>query len=207
MRKRYGAGAPRAVTAALAAVALGLALTACGGDFGDDGDAPDARNPGAVSTATGAGAQDGQSPEPQGDGPDASERTAEALATVEGSDGFAFTITGAERDEGGFLTVSGTVTNTSDRRLPPPIQWNGQERQVKRTGRSFAGMTLVDKTEKKRYYVLRDTEGYPLTTTGLGVFGAGQSADFFAQFPAPPPETASVELQIPLMPARTIELG
>ena len=67
-----------------------------------------------------------------------------------------------------------------------PLQWNGQEYQVKRTGRSLGGITLIDKAEKKRYYVLRDTDGFPLTTTGITRHQGGREKCFFAQFPAPP---------------------
>ncbi|MER6913658.1 hypothetical protein ABT354_18470 [Streptomyces sp. NPDC000594] len=202
MRKLYGAGTARAVTAALAAAVLGLALTACGGD--DDGSDKKNTGSGAVSSATPAGERQ---PQQKDDGEGAPEQPVDALATVKGSNGFEFTVTRAERDDGGFLTLTGTVRNTSGKSQAPPVQWNGQETQVKRTGRSFAGMTLVDKTDKKRYYVLRDTDGFPLTTTGLTAFADGQSVDFFAQFPAPPKETGSVDLQIPLMPTATIELS
>ncbi|GLF94384.1 hypothetical protein [Streptomyces yaizuensis] len=202
MRMRYGASTPRAATAALAAVVLGLALTACGGDD----DPSDRKNAGSAATPTGRADQPEQPQEPQ-DGGNETQQSAEALAVVKGSSGFEFTVSSAERDSGGFLTLSGTVRNISDKRKPPPLQWSGQETQVKRTGPSLGGMTLVDKTDKKRYYVLRDTDGYPLTTTGLGSLDAGESVDFFAQFPAPPQETGSVDLQIPLMPSTTIELG
>jgi hypothetical protein len=68
-------------------------------------------------------------------------------------------------------------------------------------------MTLVDKAEKKRYYVLRDTDGFPLTTTGISLVKAGESVAFFAQFPAPPDSTSQVDIQVPLMPTATIEIS
>ncbi|MGW6458568.1 hypothetical protein ACWF94_22085 [Streptomyces sp. NPDC055078] len=201
MSIRHGAKTRRAVTAVLAAAALSLSLTACG-DGGDDGS--DRKNPGSVSSDKGAPEGTGQPTD--GGGPTVPD-SGKTLATIKGSNGFEFTVHSAVRDDGGFLTVSGAVRNTSAKRQIPPIQWNGQENEVKRTGRSFAGMTLVDKTGKKRYYVLRDTEGYPLTTTGMTAFDAGQGIDFFAQFPSPPDGTDSVELQIPLMPTATIEIS
>ncbi|MEO3976023.1 hypothetical protein [Streptomyces sp. CAU 1734] len=203
MSTRQGAKTRRAVTAVLVAAALSLSLTACGDD-GDGG--ADKKNVGSTAVPPGtSGGSDRPADDP--DGGIEAPADVKTLGTVKGSNGFEFTITGAARDEGGFLTISGTVANTSGKSQVPPIQWNGQESQVKRTGRSFAGMTLVDKKDKKRYYVLRDTDGYPLTTTGLTPFGAGESVDFFAQFPAPPEATTSVEVQIPLMPSTTIEIS
>ncbi|MEU5398605.1 hypothetical protein ABZ348_04815 [Streptomyces sp. NPDC005963] len=199
MSIRHRAKHRRAAGAVLAA-ALSLSLTACGG--GDDGS--DKKN--AKSSSSTAGAPEQPQQPDQGDGGDTPE-SAKVLATINGSNGFQFTINSAVRDQGGFLTVSGVLKNTSGKGLTTPVQWNGTENEVTRTGPSLAGMTLVDKKAKKRYYVLRDTDGYPLTTTGLSMFTAGQSVDFFAQFPAPPGETETAEIQIPLMPTATIELS
>lgn len=45
----------------------------------------------------------------------------------------------------------------------------------------------MDSKGKKRYYVLRDTDGRPLTTTNFPALKAGESLPVFMQFPAPPP--------------------
>ncbi|MCK8679908.1 hypothetical protein [Streptomyces lichenis] len=126
---------------------------------------------------------------------------------MDGANGFQFVIHSAQRDAGGFLTVTATVRNTTSKPLIGGPVWSGQEVGVQKTGPSFAGITLVDKTEKKRYYVLRDTEGYPLTTTGVTSVQPGQSISVFAQFPAPPASTTQVDIQIPQMPPATIELS
>ncbi|WP_406731104.1 hypothetical protein [Streptomyces sp. NBC_01794] len=197
MSIRHGAMTRRAAAAALAAVALTVSLTACGGDEkGSDG------AEGGKSTSAPPGKEETK-PSDGNTVPD----TTKTLATINGSNGFQIVIHSAARDDGGFLTVSGVVKNTSSKRQFPPLQWNGEENQVKRTGPSFAGMTLVDKVGKKRYYVLRDTDGFPLTTTGLSGVDAGRSVDFFAQFPSPPNETDKVDLQLPLMPSATIEIS
>ncbi|MFI1013879.1 hypothetical protein [Streptomyces sp. NPDC020965] len=199
MRIGHGAKTRGTVTAVLVAAALSLTLTACGDGGGGDGDK---KNADTASTSTGSPEQPAQPKDGE-----STPASGEPLATIEGSNGFQITISGATRDSGGFLTVSGVLKNTTGKRLLPPIQWNGQETQVKRTGPSLGGMTLVDKAGKKRYYVLRDTDGFPLTTTGLSAFDSGESVDFFAQFPAPPEGTSSVELQIPLMPTTAIEIS
>lgn len=197
MSIRHGVTTRRVASAALLATALTLSLTACGGD--DGGSAKD-KGSSSAPAATG-------NSKPQDDGGNNVPDTSKTLATISGNDGFQFIIHGATRDPGGFLTVTGSLKNTSGKKAYAPVAWNGQETNVRRTGRSLAGMTLVDKAEKKRYYVLRDTDGFPLTTTGITDVEAGGSVSFFAQFPAPPDKTSQVDIQIPLMPTATIEIS
>ncbi|MFD3919223.1 hypothetical protein [Streptomyces sp. NP-1717] len=192
---RHGTKARRAAGCVLAAVALTVSLTACGG--GDDGGNDDA------GKSSSAPAKDNS----KDDGGNTVPDTSQTLATINGSNGFQFTIHTAARDEGGFLTVTGTIKNTSGGRESLPSAWSGDESQVRRTGKSLAGVTLVDKADKKRYYVLRDTEGNPLTTTGIIGMDDGATEDFFAQFPAPPDSTSQVDIQVPLMPTATIEIS
>ncbi|MET4927670.1 hypothetical protein P3L51_35835 [Streptomyces sp. PSRA5] len=194
MNMRHGTKARRAAGCALAAAALTVSLTACGS--GDDG----AKDDGASSSAP-------SGDKPKDDGGNTVPDTSQTLATINGSNGFQVVIHTAARDDGGFLTVSGTIKNTNSGDTQVPLQWNGQENQVKRTGRSLAGITLIDKGEKKRYYVLRDTDGFPLTTTGLARMDSNATENFFAQFPAPPDGTSEVDIQVPLMPNATIEIS
>ncbi|MEU0524231.1 hypothetical protein [Streptomyces niveus] len=197
MNMRHGTKARRAAGSVLAAVALTVSLAACGG--GDDGGDDDAGKSSSSSAPAADKTEDG--------GGNTVPDTSQTLATVNGSDGFQVIIHTAARDDGGFLTVTGTIKNTGDKKVGVPTEWNGRETQVQRTGRSLAGFTLVDKAEKKRYYVLRDTDANPLTTTGIGLVDGGASEAFFAQFPAPPDGTTQVDLQMPTMPTATIEIS
>ncbi|OKK06944.1 hypothetical protein AMK26_09225 [Streptomyces sp. CB03234] len=201
MSNRYGM-APRRAAAGVTAVALAVLLSACGGGDGGGNDGAD-KEPEKAGSASSAPSDPGKSENAGPTTPDASQ----TLATINGSNGFQIVVHTAVRDQGGFLTVTGTLKNTTAKMLIAPSNWNGQELNVKRTGPSLAGATLVDKVEKKRYYVLRDTEGYPLTTTGISAVKAGESISIFAQFPAPPATTSQVDFQLPLMPPATIEIS
>ncbi|MFC8918285.1 hypothetical protein ACFT5C_21185 [Streptomyces sp. NPDC057116] len=203
MSNRYGTAARRAA-AGVSAVALAVLLSACG-NGGDDGGSSDAgKEPEKAGSASSAPADPGKPAEDPGPTvPD----TSTTLTTINGSNGFQFVIHTAVRDQGGFLTVTGSLKNTSSKMLIAPPNWSGEEVTVKQTGPSLAGITLLDKTEKKRYYVLRDTEGYPLTTTGITTVKAGETISMFAQFPAPPANTTQVDIQIPQMPVATIEIS
>jgi hypothetical protein len=182
---------------ALSAVAIttGLLLTVVGCGSGAD-DKPGASSPSVESTAKGGG-QSKQSSAQAADN---------VLAEVK-SGGITLTVTSAERDQGGFVTVSGTVTNNGGQ-FWIASNWRGDERELSRNGASLAGASLVDSKGKKKYLVLRDTQGRCLCTKfdGGGV-DAGKSADWFAQFPAPPEGTTDVDFQVGAMPPASIQIS
>ncbi|MFF8830354.1 hypothetical protein [Streptomyces sp. NPDC015131] len=182
---------------------LAALLSACGGDGGEGNDNA-AKEPDKSSSMPTQPVE--ESPTQSEDGASVPD-TSKTLATINGSSGYQFVVHSAVRDQGGFLTITASLKNTTSRMLIANPFWNGQEVGVKRTGPSFAGITLIDKVEKKRYYVLRDTEGYPLTTTGITTVKAGETKTIFAQFPAPPTRTSQVDIQIPEMPVATIEIS
>ncbi|MER6164071.1 hypothetical protein [Streptomyces violaceorubidus] len=175
------------------AVLLGLTLGAVGCSSGGDDEKPKA----TVSTSTADGA-----------GPSAQEGSAEEpLAELQGSNGLLLRIVSAERDSGGFVTVNGELKNDGDKSVAVPSGLSGNETEIIRNGRSLGGATLVDSKSKKRYYVLRDTEGRPLTTTGLSTIKAGDRLAVFMQFPSPPADTTEVTFQLPTFASATISIS
>ncbi|MBO4259507.1 hypothetical protein, partial [Streptomyces griseorubiginosus] len=127
------------------------------------------------------------------------------LAQLTAPGGLSLSITSARRDRAGYVTVRGNLTNNSPTVAVIPAELRGEELKVLTTGPSLAGATLVDFPHHKRYYVLRDTEGRPLTTTGLSTLTAGESAHVFMQFPAPAAYT--VGFQLPLFDTATITIS
>ncbi|MCX5142543.1 hypothetical protein [Streptomyces sp. NBC_00338] len=187
----------RAGGAAVLAATLALSLTACGSD---DGNKP-------KDAASQASTSPSKSDKGNGGGETVPD-TSKTLATVKGEKGIDMVVHVAKRDDGGFLTLTGEFKNTSGSRVVTPVQWSGTEEAVARTGPSLAAMTLVDSQEKKRYYVLRDTDNRPLTTTSYDSgIDAGKSLPFFAQFPAPAQSTTKVDLQFPGFTTATIEIS
>ncbi|MFD7937623.1 hypothetical protein ACFV4T_24330 [Streptomyces sp. NPDC059755] len=183
----------RTGTVALAVVAgLALGATACGGG-GDDDKKPQSSASSSKSTGTQPNPQEGQSEEP--------------IAELKGPSGLLLQITSAERDSGGFVTVNGALKNDSGTLVTIPSALSGNETEIINNGRSLGGATLVDSKSKKRYYVLRDTEGRPLTTTGFSTIKAGESIDVFLQFPAPPASSTDVSFQLPLFPSGVIKIS
>lgn len=189
----------RAGAATLVAAALAFTATACGG--GEGKDKPPSSSSGGSNQ--GGGGQD------KGDGGATTDPNASpAIATIKGDNSLDMVIHSAKRDSGGFVTVNGEFKNTGGDDFTIPVEWNGQEEAVAGTGNSIAAMKLVDSKGKKRYYVLRDTDDRPLTTVGYTPnIRPGANLTFFAQFPAPPASTTSVQLEFPGFPSSTIEIS
>ncbi|MFJ6724502.1 hypothetical protein ACIQPQ_06240 [Streptomyces sp. NPDC091281] len=192
MRMRFAARAGRRMAAVVVVAGLAVGATACGGG-GDDGKKPQS----SASTSRGSDSrpstQDGESPEP--------------LAEVKGPSGLLLQIISATRDSGGFVTVNGALKNDSGTESVIPSALSGNETEIINNGLSLGGATLVDSKSKKRYYVLRDTEGRPLTTTGFSTLKAGESIDVFLQFPSPPTDSTGVSFQLPLFPSASIQIS
>lgn len=176
-------------------VVVGMTLGAAG--CGGGGESDDKKPEASVSASKGSGskpsAQEGQSEAP--------------MAELRGTDGLLVQVTSAQRDSGGFVTVSGNLKNDGSESVAIPAQISGDETEIIRHGQSLGGATLVDPKGKKRYYVLRDTDGRPLTTTGLTTIQSGQTIPVFMQFPAPPTDVTEVTLQLPTFSSGTIKIS
>lgn len=189
-------GQPRRATTAVAlAVAAAITMTGCGGGGGDKPDSKSSASQSTSAKATDAGGEDSPSPSPT-----------QVLAQIKGESDMLVTINSAVRDSGGFVTVEGTVTNNGESAFSANL-WVGEETALSHSGASVAGAVLVDEAGKKRYYVLRDTDGRCLCTMGLVGIQPKETRPFFAQFPSPPETTTSVEFELPTMPPAKISIS
>ncbi|MEU9137653.1 hypothetical protein AB0D33_17080 [Streptomyces sp. NPDC048404] len=182
---------------AAVAVSTGLLLTVSGCGGGDGGDKPK------------AGSSSSQSDKGGGDDAKQASPTAsqnQVLAEVKGENGITLTVTSAKRDQGGFVTVEGTVTNNTDNAWVA-ADWRGDERELSKNGASIAGASLIDQKGKKKYLILRDTSGRCLCTQFTGGVSQGATTQWFAQFPAPPAATTAVDFQVGSMPPASIEIS
>ncbi|MEU2899407.1 hypothetical protein ACWC4E_21745 [Streptomyces sp. NPDC001273] len=190
MSMRFTTKARRGMAVLTTTVALAVSVAGCSGG-GDD------EKPNASASAS----KDG------GSNPSAQEGSEEVLAELRGEDGLMLKIASATRDAGGFVTVSGELKNDSSEPVRVSVRTAGDETEIIRHGSSLGGATLVDSKSKKRYYVLRDTDGRPLTTTNMPRIKAGASIPVFMQFPSPPTETAEVAFQLPTFASGTIQIS
>lgn len=196
----------------LIVVALGIALivvvASCGGD--DDGDTGGAGEGVASGQESEKGDEGEQGDAKGGDGEDGKDEeepddAQEVLAQVTGGDELTLTIVRADREEGGFLTVEGTLHNGGGSGWGDSA-WAGSESELAVNGFSMAGATLTAKAEGKKYLILRDTAGRCLCTRFDLQIGAGETVNWFAQFPAPEPATTQVDFHIGQLPPATFEI-
>jgi len=179
---------------AVAAITTGLVLTAgCSGGSDDGKDEESA-------------APSGQDDKGNDEGGSASDGS-KVLAEVKGGDSMTLTVNSAKREDGGFVTVEGQLTNGSSN-LWTGVEWKSDETELSLKNRaSMAASKLTDKTGKKRYFILRDTEGRCLCTSFQGGLKPGQTKSWYAQFPAPAEDTNKVDFQIADMPPASIDIS
>lgn len=188
----------RAVAAASMAAVLALVVTGCGGDDGGT-----AKDPGSSSAKPSDGDKGAKEDTAAGDQVDQNAK----LAQVNGRDGLTLVVNEVKRDSGGFVTVSGVIKNGGDG-VRSGGQWAGTESTVlAKNPNSVAGATLVDKVGKKRYYILRDTDGRCLCTTGLSAIQPGKSVSVFMQFPAPPETSTEVDFTLPTFATASLKIS
>ncbi|MFJ9415950.1 hypothetical protein ACIRPT_17475 [Streptomyces sp. NPDC101227] len=193
MSTRRTTKAARRAVAMVSAVGLALVVAGCGGDNGGSR-TMGGKKPSARSTTA---------PKDSGRGTPAAESDA-VIAEMKGPDGVIVRLHSVVRDSGGFVTVSGTVTNGGTR-VFNAIDWRSNETEMQSRS-SLSGATLVDKAGKKRYLVLRDTNNECLCTTGLSGLRPGASSPIFAQFPAPPAKVTEVDFNLPTLPPASVEI-
>ena len=177
------------------AVATGLVVTlgACsGGD--DDG--------GEKSESSSSRQEGGKGDSSKGNG-----GKGDPLAQVKGSAGITLTIQSAAREEGGFVTLNGEIQNSGNK-FWSGVEWKADESELADSNpSSMAGASLVDKKGKKRYLILRDTEGRCLCSTFKGGLQAGQKKTWYAQFPAPPEGNNEVDFQVGDIPTTSVSIS
>ncbi|MFF1637379.1 hypothetical protein ACFVXA_07060 [Streptomyces sp. NPDC058246] len=183
----------RAANAVAITTGLLLAVAGCGGGGSGKSD-KGASSPSASATTSSGDGKASKAPE-----------SAPVLAEVKGENGLVLAVTSAKRDSGGFVTVEGTVTNNTSA-LWVAAEWRGDESELAKNGGSIAGASLIDQKGKKKYLILRDTSGRCLCTQFTGGVRQGAMAQWFAQFPAPPAGTTTVDFQVGSMPPASIEL-
>ncbi|WP_424568419.1 hypothetical protein [Streptomyces sp. CH-036] len=195
----------RALAVASVSAAFILALTSCGSDGDGKGKEGDSAPPSASATPSESSGSDTVKQQDTAAGENVDPNV--KLAEIRGQNGVVMVVNQVLRDSGGFVTVQAEVKNDGDKPVNP-AQWAGSESVIVRQNlSSVGGATLVDKLGKKRYYVLRDTDGRCLCTTKIAPLQPGDSTAVFMQFPAPPSTTTEVDFSLPTFATASLKIS
>ncbi|MFE6663368.1 hypothetical protein ACFVFH_07350 [Streptomyces sp. NPDC057697] len=193
----------RAVAAVSMAAALALAVTGCGAD--DGGGTKDTGSPSSPASPKSSDEDKGKKQEDTAAGENVDPNV--KLAEARGDKNMLLVVNQVKRDSGGFVTVQGELKNQGQTVVNPSAWAGGEAAIVSKNLNSVGGATLVDKAGKKRYYILRDTDGRCLCTTGMSAVQPGASVPVFMQFPAPPAETTEVDFNLPTFATTSLKIS
>lgn len=118
------------------------------------------------------------------------------LATSEGeTSGLSVEVTEFKRTSGGTVNLKFAMINSGDKEVA--IHGDYAEPSSKNDFGSIGGVTLVDAANKKKYFVVRDSDGNCVCSTKIQNIKQGTRAVLWAKFPAPPADVKSLSISVP----------
>jgi len=122
--------------------------------------------------------------------------TTGAIASTDGEKtGTHIDITELKRASGGTVNLKFVLTNNGNEKLG---FWDMlHDKGVTDDAYDVSGVHLVDPVNKKKYFVVVDTEKKCLCSARLPNLDQGQKMNLWAKFPAPPPDVQKVTIEIP----------
>jgi hypothetical protein len=106
-------------------------------------------------------------------------------------------ITELKRTSGGTVNLKLVLSNNSDKELNVYGGWMGDNQVSKDSYRDISGIHLLDPANKKKYFVVTDSERSCVCSKNIEDLKPGQKVNLWAKFPAPPPEVTKVTIEIP----------
>jgi len=125
-------------------------------------------------------------------------KTPSVLATTDGEyPDTRVEVTELKRSSGGTLTLKFAIINDSSNPLDFSYNFVEEGKYGTIDFGSIGGVNLIDAVGKKKYLVLRDTEGKCVCSRGLKEIQPGSRANLYAKFPAPPESVEKITVAIP----------
>lgn len=119
------------------------------------------------------------------------------IATADGEkSGTRVEITELKRLSDNTLNLKFAVINDTDDNFGFGYDY-GDSDQGAKDYNSIGGVTLIDGTNKKKYFVVRDTESNCVCSRGLKPISAKSRGNVWAKFPAPPDDVQKISIVIP----------
>ncbi|MEP6636393.1 MAG: hypothetical protein ABJB97_06675 [Acidobacteriota bacterium] len=119
------------------------------------------------------------------------------LASADGEKpGTRVEITELKRSSDNTLTLKFAMVTDGPEKLSFGYEYGDPQHNIKDFS-SVGGVTLVDGTNKKKYFVVRDTEDNCLCSRELKDLPVKSRANVWAKFPAPPDDVQKISIVIP----------
>jgi hypothetical protein len=121
-----------------------------------------------------------------------------AIASTEGEkSGARIDVTELKRTSGGTVNLKFTITNGGTGTMGTRGSYFGDHAVSADDYSDVSGIHLVDPVNKKKYFVVVDSDRKCLCSKELPDIKAGEKINVWAKFPAPPAEVSKVTIEIP----------
>ena len=125
-------------------------------------------------------------------------KTPSVLATTDGEyPDVRLEVTELKRTSGNTLTLKFTIINDSSEAMGYSYNFGEEGKYGTSDFGSIGGVNLVDAAGKKKYLVLRDSNGKCVCSRDLKEIEPGSRAKLYAKFPAPPEDVEKITVEIP----------
>lgn len=124
--------------------------------------------------------------------------TAGSIASTDGeTPGLRVDVTELKRASGGTVNLKFVLVNGTEKAFGIHGHYLGDSNVAHDTYRGVSGVHLIDPINKKKYFVVADTEKNCLCSKDVPDVPAGGKVNLWAKFPAPPPDVQKVTIEIP----------
>ena len=174
---------------ALGIAMLGLLMTLAGCFKSGTNRSEPAQGPTAQTTASPQATTASNTPQ--------SSTPAVVIATADGErGGTRVEITELTRLSDNTLNLKFAIVNDTDEKFSFSYDYGDSEQGAKDYN-TIGGVTLVDGTNKKKYFVVRDTENNCVCSRGMKDILPKSRGNVWAKFPAPPDDVQKISIVIP----------
>ena len=105
-------------------------------------------------------------------------------------------VTELKRSSDNTLTLKFVMVNDSDKAIGFGYDFGDKDNQIKDHS-TIGGINLVDGANKKKYFVVRDTDSNCVCSRDVKDIGPAARANLWAKFPAPPDDVQKISIEIP----------
>ena len=105
-------------------------------------------------------------------------------------------VTELKRGSGGTVSLKFVLTNNGTKQFNM-YGHNLGDKDIRSDYKAVGGIHLVDPVNKKKYFVVRDSEQNCMCSREVEDIHPGSKVNLWAKFPAPPPDVTKVTIEVP----------